>query len=194
MSVRVDQLFIKTAEAGDVESALREYVAKHGKRFVPHKKYLLEGIRQTLAILVGKRRKFVVLGDTEWSVVWEKVEYSEFADPAIGQFLSKALGVETLWLEVNEDYNLFAYQHFSKGRLVEEVFLPKIYFTRKWETEEPDPSALEAYGYCLDFATQLQKQLQLPHFLKTPAILDRSARLKRKAVEFAVFVNAKASK
>jgi hypothetical protein len=172
MSNRFAKMYVKTKSIDGVVSEIKSCVTKNGKRFVRHRKYRLEGIRQTLAFVVGKRRRFLLEETKGWVVVREIVMHTEFADPLLAKWLSTKLKTESLWLKVNEDYNIWAFQRFEHGKLVDENFRPEGYFLAK-NAEQAESSDLDSYGWCGDFASRFEKKLKLPDLYLTLAQLKR---------------------
>lgn len=187
MSRQVDQLYVKHSNAKEVAETLRSYVSSIGKRFVPHPKYKLDGIEQTLRILIKKKRKFLLLPVGYWTAVWESVEDVDFADPDIARYLASELKTESLWLNLDENYNLWAFQRFSGDRLVSENFSPKSYFLGDQECQNRF-----RFKSCFEFADELNAKLDLPEFLTGIGAIEKRMTRNQKIVRLICKVDAKA--
>jgi hypothetical protein len=172
MSLRVDQIFVKCQDTNLVSQSIHTYVSTIGKNFSPNPNAKLDGVEQTLRYSIKRKREFLLYTKNYWTVVWEKVDYSEFSDPAIAQFLSDVIGTETIWLKFDDDFNIWAFQKYNKGIVVESQFLPKSYFLG--QTDSPD---LFSYGSCHEFADEFNQLNQLPAFLVTFPVLERQKKL-----------------
>jgi hypothetical protein len=177
MALRVSQMYVQSSNVRDVAGALREYCRIHRLRFVRHARYRIDGIRQVLSYLSKsrKQRRFLLLPPTgNWITLWEQVDYSDFADPSVVQFLSLTLLTRTLWAELNDDYNIWAYQIFERGELVKEQFHPECYFLKRGKQQLQD---LDAPPGCHRAAEKFNRRLKLPYFLFSPAQLAQDRRL-----------------
>lgn len=149
MALRTEQIYVHTSQPTAAIMALRAYVETHGRRFIPHPEVRLDGVKQVLANLIGKKRSFWTYFERDWLVVWESVAETAFADPAVAQYLSKTLQCESIWLKVDEDYNIWAEQVFRNGDVVEEQFLPVTYFrddAQKRDKARRQESSLQSGG------------------------------------------------
>lgn len=169
MSLHADQLFVKSKSLDAVVEFVRKYVSEYGTRFVPHSHVKLDGVEQTLKGLIRRRRKFILYNKKEWTVIWERVHYSSFADPDIAKFVSKQLETKAIRIDFDDNYNIWAYQVFDRGEVVDESFLPESYFVGDHEATDFDE-----YGSCHDFAEEFNSHWQLPAFLVTLSQLERS--------------------
>ncbi|HUE72346.1 MAG TPA: hypothetical protein VMP01_15790 [Pirellulaceae bacterium] len=143
-----------------------------------HKKYSMQGLNQVKKHLIGRRRKFVISDRKQgWVAVWEHVDYANFADPDIARFLSQYLETTCLCVEINEDYNIWCFQEYRDGEIVNERFLPTDYFTGKGENGD-----LDSYGWCHDFADRFERKHRLPYFLEDPAHLGDVSSLPKRFV------------
>lgn len=175
MALRVEQVYVFSRKTEEVVQALRECSRIRGRRFSPHPRYRLTGIKEVLRHLVTGKRCFLVAPPKYgWICIWEIADCAEFADPGLVSCLSNVLGVRTLWVALHDDYNIFAYQVFDAGILEEEVFRPEDYFLGKIEGGD-----YESYGSCHRLAEDLNRRLKLPYFLLTVPAMQRRQSLTR---------------
>ncbi len=174
MGRSVEQIFVRSDDASVVAELIREYCTRHGAAFVPHEKYMLEGKEQVLAFISNHRRKrCFLIGSIErnWVPIWERVDYSTFADNGITKWLAEELKTTAGWYALDENYNIWTSQVYEGNELTEEAFLPEEYFLGEGENAD-----LESYGSCYEKADEFQSKWELPHFLENPKeIADRSS-------------------
>ncbi len=168
MPKAVEQIFVHSTQIDRVKELLREYVDLYSNQFIQCSSVLLLGVQQVLAGLVRNRRKFNLQVTDGWTVIWEIVHRTEFADPSIVKFLSQRLNTETIWVKIDHDYNLWAFQCFRNGEAESEAFLPVSYFEGL-----PESEARFDYGDCGDAAEAFNAQRSLPLFLLTVAWVER---------------------
>ena len=165
------QLFVKNPDLGLVEKSLRDYVSKHKNDYIPCTPTPY-GVPEILSAFVKTKREFWLLSTGEWTSIWEIVDGCEFADPAVAKALSREFKTEAIWIKIAEDYNLWSYQVYRSGDLVDEAFLPSTYFDG-----DPESDERFSYGDCEDFADAFNSSRELPFFLMTPPQLERNSRL-----------------
>lgn len=140
----VSQLFVLGSSVPKVAVCLRTCCAAQKPRSPRHVR-VSRGAKQVLQYLQRskKQRRFHLTPPQDgWICLWEEVDYTDFADPRIAYQLSAELHTETFWLDLNEDYNVWAFQHFSKGKVVaQEHQQPKSYFT----SSAIDPEEMDSY-------------------------------------------------
>jgi hypothetical protein len=161
MSLIVEQIFVRHSNVNAVSDSLREYVRTIGKEFRPHPKYRLDGVEQVLRILIKRSRKFILYGNKNWVIVWEALKDGGFADPEIARHLARDLRTDAIWIDFDDNYNIWAFQHFAANKLSREKFLPKCYF----EGDENAEDHLDDYGSCHTVAEEFNATLNLPEFL-----------------------------
>ena len=83
MTTSVQQMFVRSSSKEQVAACLREYVDEYTNQFIQCSTVLLQGVQQVLAALVRKKRDFRLCTVGDWTVVWEIVDHTEFADPSI---------------------------------------------------------------------------------------------------------------
>ena len=174
MSLRIGQIYIQSESLPNVEKAILDCCRKIRTKFIPHQKYQLEGVRQALKCIIKTKRRYYVCPPKDgWICMWEVIKYgATLADPGITCCLSHTLHSKSLWLNLNQDCNTWAYQLFEKGRLKEELFLPEDYFLGNIASGN-----LNSYGSCLEFATIFKNKMNLPYFLLTIPQLERKKKL-----------------
>ena len=172
MDGSVDQIFVKCNDKNAVATALREYVAEYGNKFIPCTSTQLVGKQQVLAALVRKKREFRLLTKQDWTVVWEIVSGIDFADPSIAKVLSIQLQTESIWVCYAYDYNIWAFMIFDCGDLISESFLPKSYFDGF-----PESDSRFDYGSCIDRANEFNRARSLPFFLERLVSIERNSKL-----------------
>lgn len=174
MPKSVQQLFVCSSQADTIQTLLGEYVSLYSNSFVQCSDVLLVGVQQVLAGLVRNKRHFTLYQSDDWTVIWEVVERSEFADPSIVKFLSKRLETEAIWVKIDHDYNLWAFQCFVDGEIQSEAFLPESYFAGF-----PDSDNRFDYGYCGKQAEEFNAIRSLPLFLETIPSIERKPAIAR---------------
>lgn len=184
MSKSVDQLFVNQRKQSEVVDALRHYCLKIGKQRTRHRRFALSGINQIKNTLIKQSRRFVVSGSKKnWVVIWERVDYTSFGDPEIARYLSRQLMVVVLFISFDESYNIWCFQKYFGGEIVDEVFLPEEYFIK--ESENVD---FESYGTCYAQAKKVDRKYKLPYFLEDPTTREEGEGLPRgfKEVKFRI--------
>jgi hypothetical protein len=175
MALRVEQVYVFSRKTEEVVLGLRECSRIRGRNFSPHPRYRLTGVKEVLRRLVtGKRRFLVAPPKYGWVCIWEIAGRAEFADRGLVSCLSNVLGVRTLWVALNDEYNIYAHQVFDRGILEEEMFRPEDYFLGKVEGGD-----YGSYGSCHSLAEDLNRRLKLPHFLLTVPAMQRRQSLTR---------------
>lgn len=160
MSRSVDQMFVKHKDPQDVASSLEDYVSTIGKAFYRHPRYQLNGVEEVLRILIKRKREFAIYSKSDWTVVWELVEQSTFADPDIVRHLASKLSTTAIWINYDENFNIWAYQEMAGETLVGEQFLPESYFLGAHELNDRFN-----YGSCMDVSEAFNSKHDLPEFL-----------------------------
>jgi hypothetical protein len=185
MSKNVQQLYVQHSDADEVTAAIREYVTTIGKRFRPHPKYQLDGIEQEVRILIKTKRRFVIYQEREWVVVWEAMDYGDFADPDIARHLGQKLETTAIWLDFDDNHNIWAFQEFHCDTLACEIFLPESYFLG-----HHDATDFDEYGSCHKVADKFNAKRDLPEFLTSISrVRERMKRSKKfKEVTFRLFI------
>lgn len=173
MALRIQQLFLQTSNIENAIHCLRSCSRARGNTFAPHPKYKLSGVEQTLKSLVRKFRRFVLMPPSNgYCTVWEIVDHAEFADPGLAQCLSECIQAKSIWIKLDEDFNIWAYQVYQSGRLEDELFRPEDYFLGRTESGD-----FRSYGKCHTFAETFGRSNNLPHFLLTVPQLERDKHL-----------------
>ena len=175
MTKSANQIFVRCSNSERVADALRNYVDKYADQFIPCSSVLLEGVKQVLAALTKKKRVFKLCSNGEWTVIWEVVHYSDFADPSVARFVSEQLRTEAIWIYMDYDYNIWAFQDFVEGEVASEIFLPETYFNGLPESEQRFD-----YGSCYDHADAFNATRSLPLFLESVTSAERRAVVRRK--------------
>jgi hypothetical protein len=151
-----------------IEGLLVKYVETYSNQFIQCSSVRLAGVEQVLSALVRKKRDFRLFADSEWTVIWEVIESTDFADPAVAHFLSAEADVETIWVKPDDDYNIWAFQVFRNGTSTSEAFLPTSYFSG-----DTDSAERFRYGSCWEHAEAFNSSRDLPLFLSTLPTLER---------------------
>ena len=171
MSQKSQQIFVRTGDPKRVELAVRRYVDIFSNRFMSCSRYHLHGVEQVLKALIRKKRHFWLLGQGDWTAIWEVVESTSFADPSVAKFLASELQTQAIWAKLDVDYNIWAYQIYESDSISEETYLPESYFLG----DEESPSRYD-YGSCLDAAGDFNSSRSLPEFLTSLSDLDENSR------------------
>lgn len=171
MSLRTMQMFVRSTDVKSIINSLRDYVAVEGKTVHRQAHRRLEGIERMLRLFVDQTRVFLLYSQDAWISIWEVVERLEFADPSIARFLSMEHNTDAMWVKLDEDFNIWAYQVFRCGKLIEERFLPESYWVRG-----RDEGDLCDYGSCMKKADKFEKKWRLSSFLVTLAAIKREPR------------------
>ncbi len=175
MSRSVQQIFVRSSSSDDIKSLLQEYVETFGNQFVQCSTVRLAGVAEVLNGLIRTKREFRLFTDSEWTVIWEIVHHAEFADPAVARFLSERMGVDSIWIKLDSDYNIWACQEFRRGEVISEVYLPESYFKGESESEERFD-----YGLSDEFAEAFNASRSLPLFLATMPAIERMPKISRR--------------
>lgn len=162
MSLRVWQAYVRCDDRTAVKRLIKDYVRIHQRRFYPDRRFQRSWTQVCLRYVHDKRR-FAIAMQGEWALLWERVKYLEFGDPALLRYLSEKLQTTAFWFEAVDDYNIWAYQRFESGAVVAEEFQPKSYFLGKDETK----IRWFAGPYCHDRIAQFEKKTKLPYFLRS---------------------------
>jgi hypothetical protein len=180
MSHSVQQLFVQSSRSDLIENFLREYVECHGNAFVQCSSIRLKGVEEVLRALIRSKREFRLYTANDWTTIWEIVHHTDFADPAIARFLSEKLRLHSIWMKLDDDYNIWAYQEFIEGKVKAECFLPKSYFDGNPEEEDRN-----RYGSCFDRAEAFDSTRSLPLFLQSTVSIARQPKLEKQLRRFA---------
>lgn len=172
MTKRAQQIYMKTTDAPMLEGLLAEYADTFANEFVQCSSVRLEGVAQVLASLVRKKREFLLYIGAEWTVIWEIVEHTDFADPSVARFLSEKTDRESIWVKLDDDFNIWAYQVFRRGASSSEAFLPESYFSGNAESEDRFN-----YGSCNELAESFNSTRDLPLFLQSSQTLERNRKI-----------------
>lgn len=171
----VSQLFVLGSSVAEVAACLRACCAAQKPR-CPRYVRVSRGAKQVLKYLQRskRQRRFLIAPPQDgWICLWEVVDYADFADPRIAYWLSTGLRTETMWLDLNEDYNVWAFQHFSLGTLIAQEHQPESYFT----SSATDPEEMDSCPWCHDVAEEFNRSAKLPYFLVSLAAVKRMKRL-----------------
>ena len=77
---------------------------------------------------------------------------------------------EAIWLKIDYDFNIWAFQVFESGVTVAEDFLPESYFKG-----DPESENRYDYGSCGEQAEAFNATRSLPLFLETIPSIERKA-------------------
>lgn len=152
------QVFVRHDDPGEVEAAIRDYVAEHGVEGVIDP----DGDRPSPKLAAREQRTFALSPPVKGTIaVWEDGSWS---DRRMAQHLSRALGTEAIWLMLNDATDSWAYARYERGE----------------EKERAHESPKDLYGDAERFAQQEDLPFAfeyLPEAGEDPAMAELTRRL-----------------